>query len=436
MAAGTLEEMIERAESVTRALALLLIGAILTCRALAPTVWPVCRVCERTLRSKGFAPREIQTRFGVVRWRRRLGRCPSGCTIGQFAPLDTALGLAGGQRTSMELQRSASLLAVFVPLETAAAILRRMQGVKVCGSGIWNWVQAAGARAEANLQGELAKLEATGAVAIEQIEAHIAKLVLLIGADGVMVPFRPTPGSPKGTAVWREVKLAVLARLDQRLRPNGVAQVKLARRRLVAVLGDIDALAVRLKLEALRQGITVAPCVVWISDGARGLWRLFHDYLAPLGALGILDFYHAVGQLWSAAETWYHLYLPSGREWLARARRQLRHGEVDSVITQLQEAADDAHRSPDHRKIIQRVTDYLTTHRDHLRYPVFKQRDLPIGSGFVESACKWLIQQRFKGVGMRWSEDGFNNLLLLRLAWANDRFDQLFSPSPMGASTR
>jgi hypothetical protein len=44
----------------------------------------------------------------------------------------------------------------------------------------------------------------------------------------------------------------------------------------------------------------------------------------------------------------------------------------------------------------------------------------------VESACKWLIQQRFKGVGMRWSEDGFNHLLLLRLAWANDRFDDLF----------
>jgi hypothetical protein len=28
----------------------------------------------------------------------------------------------------------------------------------------------------------------------------------------------------------------------------------------------------------------------------------------------------------------------------------------------------------------------------------------------VESACKWLIQQRFKGVGMRWSDDGFKLL--------------------------
>ncbi len=49
----------------------------------------------------------------------------------------------------------------------------------------------------------------------------------------------------------------------------------------------------------------------------------------------------------------------------------------------------------------------------------------------VESTCKWLIQQRFKGVGMRWSEDGFNHLLHLRLAWVNLRFDVLFSDEPL-----
>jgi hypothetical protein len=48
----------------------------------------------------------------------------------------------------------------------------------------------------------------------------------------------------------------------------------------------------------------------------------------------------------------------------------------------------------------------------------------------VESACKWLIQQRFKGVGMRWSEDDFNHLLLLRLARVNQRFEILFPHVP------
>ena len=55
-----------------------------------------------------------------------------------------------------------------------------------------------------------------------------------------------------------------------------------------------------------------------------------------------------------------------------------------------------------------------------------KALGLPLGSGMVESACTWLMQQRFKGVGMRWSEDGFNPLLPLRLAWVNGSFEVLF----------
>jgi hypothetical protein len=62
----------------------------------------------------------------------------------------------------------------------------------------------------------------------------------------------------------------------------------------------------------------------------------------------------------------------------------------------------------------------------HIRYRNFEQQQIPLGSGMVESPCKWLIQQCFKGVGMRWSEDGFNHLLILRVAWVNERFDSLF----------
>jgi hypothetical protein len=69
---------------------------------------------------------------------------------------------------------------------------------------------------------------------------------------------------------------------------------------------------------------------------------------------------------------------------------------------------------------------YLKAHEDHIHYDQFKTSGLPIGSGLAESACKWLIQQRFKGVGMRWSEPGFNRLLHLRLAWVNQRFDDFF----------
>lgn len=76
---------------------------------------------------------------------------------------------------------------------------------------------------------------------------------------------------------------------------------------------------------------------------------------------------------------------------------------------------------------MKRVRQYLSHHPAHLQYRQFKKQGLPIGSGIVESACKWLIEQRFKGTGVRWGESGFNHLLHLRLACVNGRFDPLFA---------
>jgi len=48
---------------------------------------------------------------------------------------------------------------------------------------------------------------------------------------------------------------------------------------------------------------------------------------------------------------------------------------------------------------MEKVSRYLEQHVEHMDYNSYKNSGLPIGSGIVESACKWLIQQRFKGVG-------------------------------------
>ena len=86
------------------------------------------------------------------------------------------------------------------------------------------------------------------------------------------------------------------------------------------------------------------------------------------------------------------------------------------------------------RDTVRTVSAYLERHREPIDYETDKALGWPLGSGMVESACKWRIQQRFKGVGMRWSEDGFNHLLPLRLAWVNGSFETLFQvqlqPSP------
>lgn len=428
--AVTMDELVGAVARLTRELGVLVLETVLAQRAAEPTNWPACPQCSRRHRSKGWKPREIVTSLGRVCWRRRVGRCPGGCRGSTSAPLDEAQGLASHQRHTAELKQKATLLAVFVPMATASAIMERLTCVRVCASTIWHWVQAAGQQATAQLEAELARVADGAEVTREAMEDMIDQLLMLIGADGVMVPFRPNGSSPKGGIVWREVKVGIIARLERRVNRAGNEVTRLRQRRLVAVLGDIDALARRLELEARRQGLATAARAVWISDGARGLWRIFRDNFAAKGVVGVLDFYHTAGQLWTAAETWYCQWMPSAHLWLEQSRHTLRLGEVGDLIDLIRGAANDCYRPEGHRPILDRVANYLDRHRLHLDYPTFKAAGFPLGSGFVESAVKWLIQQRFKGVGMRWSEDGFNNLLMLRLAWANDRYDELFQPSP------
>jgi hypothetical protein len=314
-----------------------------------------------------------------------------------------------------------------VPYETVVRLLSKWIGVGISAGSVWNWVQQAGERAMQRVNREVEEMDLGQTPKEEKLEGSLVEMPLLIGADGVMVGFRPERGKAKGKTVWREIKVGILARLGRHVSRKGKEVSRLERRRLVAVLGDIDTLSARLWVEAVRQGILHAKQVVWLSDGGRGFWSLYFGRFAGY-AQGILDFYHAAQNLWKGTVAWLDGRSKRAREWFARARHQLRHGKADRVLTELANtmALDGIPESAG--KTLSNVYEYLQRHRDHIEYEKFKELGLPIGSGLVESACKWLIQQRFKGVGMRWSEEGFNHLLHLRLAWVNGRFDTLFLP--------
>ena len=419
--ASTLTLLILSAWRLARVLAVKIVEEVLIERGQRPTQWSDCPKCERRLHSKGFVHRQISSMIGVVHWNRRVGRCPNGCEIGQVAPLDKALGLHPHQRTSFELQRLGCLLSVFVPSDTVAVLLNCLMSVQVSSTAVWHWVQNAGQKAMDGLDEQLAELAAGQLPQMELLDEAISVLPLLMGADGIMVPFRPEGG--KGSTVWREVKVAVLVRLGRRSKSNAP---QLHQRRLVAVLGKIDVLRPRLWLEALRQGVLTASQVVWLSDGGVGFWSIYAACFSAY-AIGILDFYHAAQNLWKGAKSWLDGRSKKARQWFVSARRRLRHGETDIVLNDIAAALELDGLPETARKALKNLYEYLDTHQYHIQYQKFKELGLPIGSGMVESACKWLIQQRFKGVGMRWSEAGFNHLLHLRLAWVNGRFGELFA---------
>jgi hypothetical protein len=427
--AANLTELILAAWALSRLIAVQVVESVLKEWAHSPTQWPSCPECGKRLHSKGLVKREVTSILGVIRWRRRVGRCPEGCEIGQVAPFDEALGLEPYQRSSSELQYLGSSLAVFVPYATAARLLRWYSATDVSSRTVWRWIQAAGGRAMARLQSELDALERGEAPEPEALEEGLEDMPLALSADGVMVPFRPHREDGKGKTQWREVKVGVLARLGTHTTRTGQLVTRLYHRRLVAMLGEIDQFKPRFWLEALRQGIRSAPEAVWLSDGGRGFWGLYEEYLSAY-ARGILDFYHAAQNLWKGAAAWLDGRTRQARTWFGWARHRLRHDDPDDVLEDLLDGLEVEGLTEQTIEALVKLYDYLNGHRDHIDYAKYEELGLPLGSGMVESACKWLIQQRFKGVGMRWSESGFNHLLHLRLAWVNGTFEALFQMEP------
>ncbi len=430
--AATITLLIIAAWQLARVLAVRLVEEILAKRSQVKAEWELCPKCGKRLQSKGFKPRQIKSIIGEVKWERRLGRCANKCAIGQVAPFDKELGLTSNQKSGSGLQQVACLLAIFVPFETAAMLLKQLTGADVSGQAIWEWVQSVGQGMMKNLEAELEALAAGDLPETESLSAEIAVQTLLTGADGVMVPFRPQAKTPKGKTKWREVKVAIFARLGKVRTRAGKLRPRLHRHRVVAVLGDIDDLSERMWLEGLKQGLKEAPQVVWLSDGARGLWRLFDERFQAY-AIGVLDFYHVAQNLWSGVKVWLDGRTARCQDWFSDARHRLRHGQASPVLDDIKAAAALPGLPEAAQQSLTKLYNYLDKHRDHIQYHKLKEMGFPIGSGLVESTCKWLIQQRFKGVGMRWSEDGFNHLLHLRLAWVNGRFDSFFpasTPSP------
>ena len=260
----TIDEMMETqrlshilllAYQLARLIARDLVEELLAKRGATPTKWGNCPKCGRKLESKGRKQRQLQTMIGIIKWKRPIGRCRQKCVIGQQAPMDMEMGIGAYQKTERRLQRLAVLLAIYLPFQSASMLLSQLVGIEVSATSIWNWVQNKGEQCMQQLEVELNALSAEHLPDPEAIDPALHNLMLLVGADGVMVPFRPQQGSAKGRTRWREVKVGIFARLQQYKTRTGQLIPRLTHHRVVAVLGNIDDLALRMRLEAFNVSI-------------------------------------------------------------------------------------------------------------------------------------------------------------------------------------
>jgi hypothetical protein len=89
------------------------------------------------------------------------------------------------------------------------------------------------------------------------------------------------------------------------------------------------------------------------------------------------------------------------------------------------------------RNQIDTALDYFIRNAQRMRYKVFRDLGMFIGSGVVEAGCKSLVGQRLKLSGMRWNIPGATGILTLRCHRESNRWDQIWqhpnnqaSPTP------
>ena len=73
---------------------------------------------------------------------------------------------------------------------------------------------------------------------------------------------------------------------------------------------------------------------------------------------------------------------------------------------------------------------YFSARADHLNYHDALANDLPIGSGEIESAHRYIAQQRLKRPGAWWRVDHAEYMLALRINRINGDWAAYWKPSP------
>jgi hypothetical protein len=167
---------------------------------------------------------------------------------------------------------------------------------------------------------------------------------------------------------------------------------------------------------------------VGIADGAKSNW-IFLDQHATVR---ILDFYHATEYL-AGASIAFGKSPGEQKSWLDSVCHNLKH-DANGAKTLLKEMKKMREIMPYHEKNtplilekLDKAITYFTNQMGRMNYAEYRDKNLPIGSGVTEAACKTLIKQRLCNSGMKWKHTGAQIVISLRaMARTDGRWPQFW----------
>jgi len=236
---------------------------------------------------------------------------------------------------------------------------------------------------------------------------------IIVETDGGMVPIVEIDGTQadkrKGKKLrWAEAKICLAHQQgSQKLVYGGTLE------------GDVDTAGQNLFDCAVQVGFGTSTPVHGVGDGAQ--W-IADQMEKKFGAQGnyLVDFFHVCEYLGAASKAIVGEEKEQGK-WMDKQRERLKTDQASEVLQELKTHLE-APEIQDSDAPVRQCHRYLNNRREQLNYQDAIKRKLPIGSGEIESAHRYIVQKRMKCPGAWWRPENAEHMLALQLNRANHRW--------------
>jgi len=241
---------------------------------------------------------------------------------------------------------------------------------------------------------------------------------VVVEMDGGMVPTVEADAAQKDKRkgkklLWKEAKLCLAHEAGSKtLSYGGTLQ------------GDVVDAGKQLFGCARAAGFGKGSRVHALGDGADWIALQVEERFGSQGSY-LVDFYHVCDYLSAAAAAIYPT-AEMGKAWLNQQKERLKFGNCAGVIESLR-AHIEAEEVVDSEAAVRACHRYLSRRREQLDYPGALANNLPIGSGEIESAHRYIVQKRLKLPGSWWCAANAEHMLALRLNRANRQWDSYWN---------
>jgi hypothetical protein len=165
--------------------------------------------------------------------------------------------------------------------------------------------------------------------------------------------------------------------------------------------------------------------VTGVADGSEDNWTFLNKHTKD----ECVDFYHAAEYLTWVARAVHPGSHAKREEWLEENRHRLKHEPGAAVaLLEVMKNLPGKGLSELVKEELEKSTTYFTNQHHRMNYAERVKKNLPIGSGVTEAACKTIVKMRLCRGGAKWKDEGAAVVLSLRtLTYTDDRWQQFWA---------